>query len=166
MRRPRVVLYNPRAVFYTMPLALVALASALDRSRVDVVIIDGRLEPDPVTRVLEATEGAICLGISVLTGAPIHDALAISRAVKAHRPDCCIVWGGWHPSLFANECLAEPSIDVAVLGQGEETFAEIVARLSAGGSMAGCAGTVVRDLVGPARPLRDLNAFPRHDYSL
>ena len=28
---PRVVLYNPRAVFYTMPLALVALASALDR---------------------------------------------------------------------------------------------------------------------------------------
>ena len=31
MNRPRVVLYNPRAVFYTMPLALVALASALDR---------------------------------------------------------------------------------------------------------------------------------------
>ena len=36
MPRPRVVLYNPRAVFYTMPLALVALASALDRDRVDV----------------------------------------------------------------------------------------------------------------------------------
>jgi hypothetical protein len=39
--RPRVVLYNPRAVFYTMPLALLALASALDREQVEVVIVDG-----------------------------------------------------------------------------------------------------------------------------
>ena len=39
--RRRVVLYNPRAVFYTMPLALIALASALRDSDVDVQIIDG-----------------------------------------------------------------------------------------------------------------------------
>ena len=32
--KPRVVLYNPRAVFYTMPLALLALASALDRDQI------------------------------------------------------------------------------------------------------------------------------------
>ena len=50
--KPRVVLYNPRAVFYTMPLSLLALASALDRDKVDVVIIDGRLESDPVRAVV------------------------------------------------------------------------------------------------------------------
>jgi hypothetical protein len=33
MKKPLVVLYNPRAVFYTMPLSLIALASALDRRR-------------------------------------------------------------------------------------------------------------------------------------
>lgn len=98
-RRPRVVLYNPRAVFYTMPLGLVALASALDRSRIDVVIIDGRLEPDPVAAVAAAARDAVCVGISVLTGAPIRDALAVSRAVKAAAPRCTVVWGGWHPSL-------------------------------------------------------------------
>ena len=54
MPRPRVVLYNPRAVFYTMPLALVALASALDRDQVDVQIIDGRLETDRVAAVVKA----------------------------------------------------------------------------------------------------------------
>ena len=131
-RRPRIVLYNPRAVFYTMPLALVALASALDRSRFEVVIIDGRLEADPVARVVEATRGALCLGVTVLTGAPIHDALAVSRAVKAAHPGCTVVWGGWHPSLFARECLREPAVDVAVVGQGEDTLAEIASRLDNG----------------------------------
>ena len=38
-------------------------------------------------------------------------------------PGCQVVWGGWHPSLFADECLDEPAIDAAVVGQGEDTFA-------------------------------------------
>jgi anaerobic magnesium-protoporphyrin IX monomethyl ester cyclase len=153
---PRVVLYNPRAVFYTMPLALVALASALDRSKVDVVIIDGRLEDDPVRAVAAAAKGALCVGVTVLTGAPIHDALAVSRAVKAVAPACPVVWGGWHPSLFAGECLAEPSVDIVVTGQGEDAFRDVIARL--------LDGERVRGQV--SRPLQDLNAFPAHDYSL
>jgi anaerobic magnesium-protoporphyrin IX monomethyl ester cyclase len=169
-RRPRIVLYNPRAVFYTMPLALVALASAIDRTKFEVIIIDGRLEPDPLARVLDATHGALCLGVSVLTGAPIHDALAISRAVKARRPGCTVVWGGWHPSLFAGECLREPAVDVAVVGQGERTLTEIADRLLDGAPLAGCRGTLVRDgaavVEGPPRALTDLNELAPHDYSL
>ncbi len=156
MSRPRVVLYNPRAVFFTMPLALVAIASALDRDKVDVVIIDGRLEADPVAAVVAAARGALCVGVTVLTGAPIHDALAISRGVKASEPDCPIVWGGWHPSLFAGECLAEPSVDIVVSGQGEDTFRTIVDRLIAGERVRGCS----------TGAMKDLNAFPAHDYSL
>lgn len=154
--KPRVVLYNPRAVFFTMPLALVAIASALDRERIDVVIIDGRLEADPVKAVVDASRGAVCVGITVLTGAPIHDALAVSRAVKAVSSSTPIVWGGWHPSLFADECLADPAIDVVVSGQGEHAFARIVSRLIDGES------------VEPrhADALADLNTLPPHDYSL
>ena len=153
---PRVVLYNPRAVFYTMPLALVAIASALDRSKVDVVIIDGRLEADPIRAVTEAATGALCVGVTVLTGAPIHDALAVSRAVKASQPGCPVIWGGWHPSLFADQCLAEPSVDAVVSGQGEAAFAGVIARLLDG-----------EQVRGPlSRPMQDLNTFPAHDYSL
>jgi anaerobic magnesium-protoporphyrin IX monomethyl ester cyclase len=168
--RPRIVLYNPRAVFYTMPLALVALASAIDRSRFDVVIVDARLEADPLRRVLDAADGALCVGLSVLTGAPIHDALAVSRAIKARNPRCMVVWGGWHPSLFADDCLTEPSIDVAVIGQGERTFVEIVDRLAGGEPVAGCPGTVARRgtglAVAPPRSMTDLNQLPAHDYGL
>jgi radical SAM superfamily enzyme YgiQ (UPF0313 family) len=155
-RRPKVVLYNPRAVFYTMPLALLAIASSLDRERVDVEIIDGRLEHDPVAAVVAASRDAICVGITVLTGAPIHDALAVSRAVKAAHPACPIVWGGWHPSLFAEDCLSEPAVDIVVSGQGEDAFRQIVDRLLAGERVSGC----------ESRALKDLNALPAHDYSL
>src|SRR5262245_41702218 len=155
--RHRVVLYNPRAVFYTMPLALVAIGSALDRSRYDVRIIDGRLESDPIRAVVDAADGAICVGVTVLTGAPIRDALAVSRAVKARHPDCPVIWGGWHPSLFPAECEAEDCVDVAVVGQGEDAFRSIVERF---------AGREPKKARPASTALRDLNEFPAHDYSL
>ena len=45
--RLRVVLYNPKAVFFTMPLGLLSVASHLPRERYEVELVDGRLEADP-----------------------------------------------------------------------------------------------------------------------
>ena len=166
----RVVLYNPRGVFHTMPLGVMAVGSALDRSRFEVVVVDGRLEEDPIDAVGQAAENALCLGVGVLTGAPIRDALAVSRAVKARSPELPVVWGGWHPSLFPEQCLEESSVDVVVIGQGEESFGEVIGRLAGGESVAGVAGTAHRAEGRPRverpRPLGDVNAFPRVDYRL
>jgi anaerobic magnesium-protoporphyrin IX monomethyl ester cyclase len=82
--------------------------------------------------------------------------LRVSRAVKAANRSTPVVWGGWHPSLFAKECLEEPAVDVVVSGQGEDAFRDIVDRLIAGETVDAC----------QSRPLRDLNEFPPHDYSL
>ena len=169
-RRLKLVLYNPRAVFFTMPLALVAVGSALDPERFEVVIVDGRLEADPVARLVRECEGALLLGVTVLTGAPLRDALDVTRGVKRALPGLSIVWGGWHPSLFPLECLAEPGLDGVVVGQGEDTLREIAERLSAGQGLEGCPGTAWRFAGGPRlqppRPLADLNGLPAHDYSL
>ena len=170
-QRLKVVLYNPQAVFFTMPLALLAIGSELDPQVYEVIIIDGRLDPDAARKVVRETQSAVCLGVTVLTGAPISDALQISRAAKRARPDLPVIWGGWHPSMFARECLEETSVDVAVRGQGEETFAEIVGRLAAGRSLQGCAGCTVRLADGtihenPPRPLASVDKFRAHDYGL
>ena len=169
--RHKIVLYNPQAVFFTMPLALLAVGSELDPDTYEVVIVDGRLESDPVSALVSQLDGAVCLGVTVLTGAPISDALRISRAAKRARPDLPVVWGGWHPSMFARECLAEPSVDVTVRGQGEETFAEIVQRLIAGASLEGCAGCTVRLADGtihenPPRALAPVDKFRAHEYGM
>ena len=169
--RPKIVLYNPRSVFYTMPLGLLAVGSALDSRRYEVVIVDGRLEDDPIAAVLRHAADALCLGVSVLTGAPIRDALAVTRAAKAHRPELPVVWGGWHPSLFPEACLDEPAVDITVQAQGELTFADIVDRLARGESVAGCPGCAHRAPNGearhnPPRPLADLGTLRPLDYSL
>src|SRR3954451_4661820 len=135
--RQKIVLYNPRAVFWTMPLGLIAVASALDPARYEGKIVDARLEADPLGAVLAETRDALCLGIGVLTGDPIRDALEMGSAVKSARPHLPVVWGGWHPSLFPAECLAEPGIDAAVSGQGEETFAEMADRYVSGSDLRG-----------------------------
>jgi anaerobic magnesium-protoporphyrin IX monomethyl ester cyclase len=170
-KRLKVVLYNPQAVFFTLPLALLAIGSELDPSIYEVVIIDARLDPDAENTVLSHLGDALCLGITVLTGAPISDALRVSRAAKRQHPDMPVVWGGWHPSMFSRECLLEPSVDVTVRAQGEETFVDIVNRLATGQSLVGCAGCTIRLPDGtihenPARPLAQVEQFRAHDYGL
>ncbi|HZO90943.1 MAG TPA: radical SAM protein [Chthonomonadaceae bacterium] len=170
-KRRKVVLYNPQAVFFTMPLALLAIGSHLDPARYEVVIVDARLEADPVAAVRAHLDDALCLGVTVLTGAPIRDAVRISRAARACRPDLPIVWGGWHPSMFGKECLLEPAVDITVQAQGEETFAEILERLENGETMEGCLGCAYRTPDGdihanPPRPLRNVNTFRPHNYDL
>jgi radical SAM superfamily enzyme YgiQ (UPF0313 family) len=162
-----------------MPLALIALGSALDREKYEVVIVDGRFHSTET--LLNQLDDALCLGVTVLTGAPLRDALEVTRAAHARRPDLPIVWGGWHPSLFPEMCAGEPAVTAAVMGQGEETFAEIVARLAANESLDGVFGCALNPstlqppasnlqsasaFITPPRPLRDINTFPRHDYSL
>lgn len=169
--RLKVVLYNPRAVFFTMPLALLAIGSELDPETYEVVTIDGRLDAGAEATVIAHLDGAVCLGVTVLTGAPIADALKISRAAKRARPDLPIIWGGWHPSMFARECLLEPCVDVTVQGQGEATFAEIVRRLADSRSLEGCLGCTVRRDDGTIcanepRELQSLEMFRAHDYGL
>ena len=76
----------------------------------------------PAKTIHNHLDEALCLGVTVLTGPPIRDAIRVCRAAKAQRPEIPVVWGGWHPSLFPLECLSEASVDITVQGQGEETF--------------------------------------------
>ena len=169
--RLKVVLYNPQAVFFTMPLALLAIGSELDPQLYEVVTIDARLDADAEQRVVQQLDGAVCLGITVLTGAPISDALRISRAAKRAWPNICVVWGGWHASMFSRECLMEASVDVTVRGQGEETFVDIVNRLASGIGLDDCPGCTVRLADGtirenPTRELQQVDNFRAHNYGL
>lgn len=154
-----------------MPLALLCLASALDRARFEPVIIDGRLENDPKGVVLGQCKGALCAGVSVLSGTPIKDALTVSRTVKARFPDTPVIWGGWHPSVLPATCLEERSVDIAVRGQGEPILNEIVDRLADGEFPEDCEGCATRGphaeiRCRPPRALVDPGLFPPLDYEL
>lgn len=134
----------------------------------DVRIVDGRIDLTPESSLAEVAEGALCLGVTVLTGRPTMDALRASRAVKRRQPTLPVIWGGWHPSMLPDQCLASPAVDVCVRGQGEETFREVVLRLAAGQELAEVPGVSYKrggDVVAnPGRPFRDVNSLRRVDF--
>lgn len=171
-QRYKIVLYNPKAVFYDMPLALLALGSCFDKEKFDIKIIDGRMSESAHEDVLKAIDGAICFGTTVLTGRPIEDAVEITRKVKQSSPTLTTVWGGWHTSLFPTQPLEEEkSIDISVQGQGEITFQEIVTSLIEGADLNDIRGICFRDKKGeviknPPRVLTKMDELPEVNYEL
>ena len=168
MMRRKVLLYNPRGESHILPLALIHLGSMLPEF--DVQIIDGRVELTPEATIAELANDAVCLGVTVLTGKPILDALRASRAAKRKNPNLPVIWGGWHPSLLPEQCLASPAVDACISGQGEETFREAVLKLAAGQGMESVAGLAFKRggevVKNPARPFQNVNGFPRADFGL
>lgn len=112
------------------PLCLLSLASPLLEAGFDVKIIDAAIVPDWESRILREVQGALCLGISVLTGPMIRGAMRVGKLVKHTNPEVPIIFGGWHPSLVPGQTINERYVDAVVRGQGELTLLEIVQRLA------------------------------------
>ena len=114
----------------TQPLGLMYLASYLrkdDPRRHHIRIADLRLSsssPDVLADIAREFRPDV-VGISALTmeARGLHHAAA---TVKAMCPDCRVVAGGPHPSVFYEQTLADAHIDCVVLGEGEITFKELV----------------------------------------
>lgn len=170
-KRHKVVLYNPKSVFYDMPLALLSIGSALDAAKYEVIIIDARIEADVKTVLAMHLKEALCFGVTVLTGKPMQDALDICAWTKQTFPTLPIVWGGWHPSLFPIETLEQaPFVDITVQGQGEITLKALVEAFVNQESLADVAGIAFRQgekiQQNPARTLANMNELPAVNYDL
>ena len=153
------------------PLALLHLAAPLVERGYEVRIVDSAVTADAVGTVLGKVEGACCLGLSMVTGPMITQAVAVARAVKGAHPDLPVVVGGWHASILPAQTLRAPYVDVVVKGQGEITFLEIVERYARGErDLTGIAGAVTKRgddvLFGPDRGYTDINALPRRPFEL
>src|SRR5687768_14024788 len=153
------------------PLALIHLAAPLVEKGYDVRIVDSAVTADSVTAVLRETEGALCLGISMVTGPMITQGVEVARAVRAARPELPIVAGGWHASILPTQTLRSRFVDAVVKGQGEITFLEMVERYARGErDLTGIAGCLFKrgdDIVlNPERGYTDINALPARPFHL
>lgn len=160
------------------PACLLSLAAPLRKSNFEVVIVDAAVEPDWLNVVLGELPGALCLGISVLTGPMIRGAVRMAKAAKKQAPGVPVIFGGWHPSLLPGETLQETFVDAIVRGQGELTLLEIAEKLAEGKSFHGVHGASTKqfglpqhaperrvalldDLPMPAFEMVDFDAYER-----
>jgi radical SAM superfamily enzyme YgiQ (UPF0313 family) len=131
------------------------------------------LAVDEVVRRLPADTDVVGIGCMFSTLWPLTNQLA--RAVRARLPRALLVLGGEHGTAVPEHVLATSPFDVVVLGEGEETFVELLrARGGSWREVRGLAfregGAVVRTGLSARRkdvdaiPLPDWDSFPIEEY--
>jgi radical SAM superfamily enzyme YgiQ (UPF0313 family) len=152
------------------PLSLLSLASPLLEAGFQVSIVDASIDRAYKISLASEITGALCLGISMLTGRMIRSAVEVSRFVRAIRPGLPIIYGGWHPSLLPAQTLREDFVDAVVRGQGELTLREAAERLRMGSSFESVRGVSFKphgDSVHNAeRPVESVEHLPTPAFAM
>ena len=98
--------------------------------------------------------------------------IEIAQMVRATCPNAVIVVGGPHLSIYPAESLSWECFDIAVVGDGEDTFLDICERVESGSEWTDVLGTYARlpsgDVVkNPPRPLsKDIDKYPMTAWDL
>ncbi|HEY6873693.1 MAG TPA: radical SAM protein [Geobacteraceae bacterium] len=116
---------------------------------------------------LMATEQPDVLGISQFTHNRF-ESLRVAKLAKEANPSCFVVFGGPHATHRSHELLTQnPTVDAVVLGEGEQTFCELVRHLTRHGNrnLHGVRGIAYRNgkevvKTPPRPPLADLDVLP------
>jgi len=141
-----IVLYNPqssRSRKPVMPFNLLSLGTLLE-GRHKYCIIDGNLSADatseicdrlvagvsPVGNRCHTTNRCHVLGVTVMPGPQVADALWVTRRVRERVRNVVIVWGGYFPTQHPEVCLRESTIDYVMQGYGEQSFLQLVDQLN------------------------------------
>lgn len=159
MKRHKVLLVYPLAGFTGgfvkhAPLSLLYAAINLVKNNIDVEIFDARLYPLSWKEELKkrVSNETLMVGVSVMTGQPIHHAKEIGRFVNSIDPEVHIVWGGPHTTSAPLTCFQEDSVDYVISGYAVDSFYEYITKVSAGEEPYEVEGVYFRE------KFRDLNS--------
>src|SRR5262245_3443801 len=160
MRRATVVLVEPPYVCWDRRLDRVregeeeipgigtlVLAAVLREHGHRVAIVDGKRTGTPVDEVARqvAALGPDHVGISATT-ISIHNAGRIAAQVKALVPGAVVTVGGPHVSAVPERTLDTfDGFDYGIVGEGERSWFDLIARLEAGADPRAVEGLVWRD---------------------
>ncbi len=164
--RPSIVIpRNNQTSMFTPPLGLVYVAGSLRDAGFAVQVIDGvgesldtrhpaandcyiyGLSPAEIVDRIDATSRVIGITAGFSFEWPFCRDL-IAR-IRERFPDALLVGGGEHVTALPAESVGESALDLAVLGEGEETILAVVKQLDAGTfDPAPIAGIVYRNADG------------------
>ncbi|MBN1292899.1 MAG: B12-binding domain-containing radical SAM protein [Candidatus Latescibacteria bacterium] len=153
-----------------LPLALLYVASRLVDTY-DIVILDREIKKENERLTKELLDPRLfCVGITVLTGIGIHDAIFCSKKVRELRDDVTIVWGGWHATNAQESILIKSYVDYIIQGEGENVFPELLNCLEKNESPNSIPGLGYKingkNYLNPPQFIQNLDDIPRLPYHL
>jgi radical SAM superfamily enzyme YgiQ (UPF0313 family) len=154
MPMPRVIMIFPMQGFsgtYVRhaPLSLLYASAGLVKHGYDIKILDTRLHMgdwQERLRQMIVEAPTLAVGISVMSGRPIRNAIDIGRFVKSVNPDVKVVWGGPHATFYPETILSdESSADYVVSGYAAQSFSEMCEKVRQNEYPAGIPGITWRE---------------------
>lgn len=110
-----------------LPITYALLCSYVDREKVEIVVIDERIEKENTWKLIDThAPQSIFFGISSATGYQLARSIKAARYVKEHFSDVPIVWGGPHVTALTKQSLDENYVDYAIVGRGDEILPELI----------------------------------------
>ncbi len=109
------------------PLGLASIAAYLERQGTGADIVDCYARPDSDRAIRDylLAEKPAFIGLSCTTSS-FHDGIRIAEMARQAVPGIKTVFGGPHVSALKEQLFADfPAMDFAVIGEGEETMAEL-----------------------------------------
>lgn len=128
----------------TQPLGLAYIASAIRDKGFHVEILDGYslgLSGQALTRKIKESQPDV-VGVSSLTP-QWPDVEKLTDIVKAQNHGIVTVVGGPHVTALPKESASHQSVDIAVVGEGEDTMTDICEAAAGGSGFSGVSGVVL-----------------------
>ncbi|MEL7434327.1 MAG: radical SAM protein, partial [Chloroflexota bacterium] len=151
-----------------LPMSLLSVAAMLGNDY-DFILIDGNLTDNPAADIIRLVKenNVQLLGVSVMPGPQLREAVPVCEAIKTALPDITILWGGYFPSHHYELCLESGIIDYVIIGQGEIPFRQFVDAFYGDGDLEAVSslaylqdGELVLMPKAPVAPLNNLPSYP------
>lgn len=149
------------------PVGLLSIAAVLERNDIDVVLLDADAMHLNMEETVARAVGMVpdYVGVTGMT-ATMDLVGSFLAGVKRNNHSIITFVGGPHVSALPKKTLEDyPDIDIGVLGEGDESIAELMSVMNSGGDIGSIRGIVFRkkeDIIetGTRQPIKDLGAIP------
>lgn len=127
--KKKILLFNPRSTDYKprIPNSILQIAACI-YPQYDVVFVDGNLENDPELKIKSYlnSDCFFCVGITVMPGPQLKQAIPVTGMIKSLFPQLPVVWGGYFPSNHPKVVMDSGLVDVIINGPGDIAFPSLL----------------------------------------
>ena len=130
-----ILLFNPRSAIakHRIPNSILNIAASVE-GKYHWVIVDGNREIDPLQKIISylQTGHFKYVGITVMPGPQLKQAIPFSKLIKEKYPDVKIIWGGYFSTNQYKVVLTSGYVDFVINGPGDHCFPKLIDALENG----------------------------------
>ena len=125
----KILLFNPRSANakYSIPNSILNIAASVE-GKYPWVIVDGNREEDALQKIVSylETDDFGYVGITVMPGPQLRQAIPVSKTIRQYFPDVKIIWGGYFASNHYKAALNSGYVDFVINGPGDHCFPALI----------------------------------------